>query len=206
MNRGIMYSEGPKNVEAFLFDIALLFENFIREVLKNFTNLKVFNKKDGSFDVDFDNNNFPESRNMEPDIIVVDNSQQSSDYYIFDVKYKGLKKNNKVNRNDFYQVISYMSLFRNNFQEKEGELKGGGFIFPESFSGEEKIQEPNIFQGEISLHEDKDLYRAFFPVYDPKSDVENGEKVDFEEYQRRMKDIVEDFGKKFEEKIKDSKI
>lgn len=104
---------------AFLFDISMLFEYFIRKLLKK-NGIFLLSKFDERHEI-------PTCaiatyrRKLEPDL-VFDND---GGLYIFDVKYKSFDKRYGVKREDLFQLHTYIGQYGNSSL-----IKGCGFIYP----------------------------------------------------------------------------
>lgn len=111
---------GPENESsAYLFDVSMLFEYFIRKLLKR-GGIPLLSKSEKRREI-------PAgclgtySRKLEPDIVI----ESNAGYYIFDVKYKTYNHRYGVNREDLFQLHTYIGQYANN-----GPIKGCGFIYP----------------------------------------------------------------------------
>ena len=91
-------------------------------------------------------------RNLEPDIVFEDNGNT----YVFNVKYKNFDKRYGVNREDLFQLHTYIGQWGNKRQ-----VKGCGFIYPlkeekynQMFPAGEGIttQHLKIMDNEIPFH------------------------------------------------------
>lgn len=106
---------------AFLFDMSMLFEYFIRKVLlKN--GFKLFNKNNHSMTISrgLGKNN---DRNLYPDIII-DRGEQEIEVY--DVKYKNFDKKYGIKREDLFQLHTYVSYLSNYYT-----VTRCGIIYPQ---------------------------------------------------------------------------
>ncbi len=107
-------SSGDEDFSAFLFDVSLLFEHHIRSLLKTKYRLAVKNQKD------FKVPNGCSYNHIFPDIIIYHDDGTIS---IYDVKYKRFR--GEVDRDDRFQLISYVAMYLNRFKIKEC-----GFVYP----------------------------------------------------------------------------
>lgn len=104
------------DTSAFLFDVSMLFEYFIKKILirNNFKMLSKFNSaltiETGTY-----------QRKLQPDLLFED----SNGFYVFDVKYKAFDKRYGVKREDLFQLHTYIGQYGNN-----NNIKGCGFIYP----------------------------------------------------------------------------
>lgn len=115
----LSYNNPTNNFSAFIFDVALLFEHHIRKVLKKNLNLHEKNKKE------FKVPNGIYENNIYPDVIVDFGNDKIG---VFDVKYKHFQiegKNKGVNREDRFQLISYMASYSSKY-----DVVNSGFIYP----------------------------------------------------------------------------
>jgi len=74
---------------------------------------------------------YDKERRIEPDLVIQDGDK----FYIFDVKYKNFNLQNGVNRNDLFQLHTYIGQYSN-----YKKVCGCGFIYPIS---EEKYNRIN---------------------------------------------------------------
>jgi len=123
-----------KSSSAFLFDISMLFEYFIRKKIersgltlesKFSDNLKV--KTGGGRD-----------RKIQPDIVV----ETENGKFIFDVKYKNFDYQYGISRNDVFQIHTYTGQYGN-----DSNILGCGFIQPKHGGENEFIEEEISIMG-----------------------------------------------------------
>lgn len=130
--------DSKNDASAFFFDVSMLFEYFIRKLLKRDGFLvhskyeNVYKISSGTF------NNY--KRKLEPDIVF----EYEEKLYLFDVKYKTYDFKYGVKRDDLFQLHTYIGQYGN-----DAELCGCGFIYPIS---EQKWNENHLdkSQGLIS--------------------------------------------------------
>ena len=134
---------------AFLFDVSMLFEYFIRKLLKR-GGIPLLSKSEikreipaGSF--------VKYIRKLEPDIVFKINDG----YYVFDVKYKTYNHRYGVKREDLFQLHTYIGQYAN-----DGPIKGCGFIYP---LPEDKLDETGGLISDI-LHQHKNQI-PFYVVF-----------------------------------------
>lgn len=156
---------------AVLFDISLLFEHYIRKLLR----------RDGlslepkllSHPVRYPTGNGRMA--MRPDIVL----HGSRRTLVLDVKYKRWewwRKNYEVKRADLFQVMSYAAAYRGHFGDRETEL-GYGLVFPTPNSRQEVIKER-------FAELDMDFFIFFFRV--PANDADDfGEQIGRQEVRFR---------------------
>ncbi len=115
---GLSFGE-EKDTSAFLFDVSMLFEYFIRKLLTR-GGIPLLSKSEripeiptGSFG--------GYTRKLEPDIVF----ESNGGFYLFDVKYKTYDQRYGVKREDLFQLHTYIGQYGN-----YGLIKGCGFIYP----------------------------------------------------------------------------
>ncbi|WP_343658907.1 restriction endonuclease [Chryseobacterium sp.] len=125
-----------KNSEnsAFFFDISMLFEYYIRKQIQN-NGIKLESKFEKKLQIPTGNYNY--KRKLIPDLVINHNNI----LHIFDVKYKNFNFKNGVNREDLFQIHTYVGQYGNN-----AEVKSCGFIYPVS---EQKYISNNLSETEI---------------------------------------------------------
>jgi len=105
------------NASGFLFDVSMLFEYFIRKLFVRYGySILAKNKKEFSIPTGI---NSP--RKLFPDLIATKNGLT----YLFDVKYKRFNKIEGVNREDLFQIYTYLGQVSN-----QNEIEAFGFIYP----------------------------------------------------------------------------
>lgn len=104
---------------SFLFDVSMLFENFIRKLIKR-SGIALRSKYTQIHKISAGINN-GYMRKLEPDIVL----ESAEGLYIFDVKYKNFDSKFGVGREDLFQLHTYIGQYAN-----EAQIKGCGFIFP----------------------------------------------------------------------------
>ena len=130
--------DSKNDASAFFFDVSMLFEYFIRKLLKR-EGLLLHSKYEHSYKIPSGTfNNY--KRKLEPDIVF----EYEERLYLFDVKYKSYDFKYGVKREDLFQLHTYIGQYGN-----DAELCGCGFIYPIS---EQKWNENNLdkSQGLIS--------------------------------------------------------
>lgn len=106
---------------AFFFDISMLFEYFIRKLIKR-DGIHLLSKFEQNYKI-------PSGalssykRKIEPDLVFENNGR----LYVFDVKYKTFDPQYGVNREDLFQLHTYLGQYSNN-----ATMGGCGFIYPMS--------------------------------------------------------------------------
>ena len=105
---------------AFFFDISMLFEYFIRKLIKR-SGVQLRDKSAQPYEI-------PAGalstyrRKLEPDLVF----ENDGGLYVFDVKYKAFDPTFGVKREDLFQLHTYIGQCGNN----EEPVKGCGFIYP----------------------------------------------------------------------------
>lgn len=99
--------ESKSDFSAFLFDISLLFEHHIRKILKQTYTLFPKNKKEFSIP------NGIYENNIYPDVII---DYGNNEIGVYDVKYKNFDFTNGVNREDKFQIITYVATYLNEYK------------------------------------------------------------------------------------------
>ncbi len=118
-------NKGTSETYGFIINVAELFEIYTTKLLqKEFPQWNVSSPK---LPLYFDNKMFY-ARNIIPDIVMI----KDNDVMVFDTKYKKMKmrgtKENiwDVDRNDFFQIITYISYYQN----QNYNVKVGGLLYP----------------------------------------------------------------------------
>lgn len=105
---------------AFFFDISMLFEYFIRKLIKR-CGFRL-HSKDGRHKIPAGSlDRYKYKRKLEPDLVF----ESAGGLYIFDVKYKYFDPKYGVSREDLFQLHTYIGQYGN-----EAPVKGCGFIYP----------------------------------------------------------------------------
>jgi len=155
------FGEQSEN-SAFFFDVSMLFEYFVRKLLKRGGYLlesKFENR------IDIATGGYSYRRKLEPDIIFSHNGNK----FLFDVKYKSFDFVYGVNREDLFQLHTYLGQYGNNTN-----LKACGFIYPISESRWEKSgfkSNDTYLKDSIKLMDNEiEFYILFIKVPDDNSD------------------------------------
>lgn len=124
------------NINAYLFDVSMLFEYFVRKLLRDNgleLNDKFFERltiPTGSIE------NY--KRKLEPDIVFESDNKK----YVFDVKYKSYDFKYGAKRKDLFQLHTYVGQYTN----KKEKVEACGFIYPLSEKKwDEKVKDKNGF-------------------------------------------------------------
>lgn len=104
---------------AFFFDISMLFEYFIRKLIKR-NGVRLLSKCEQRYEIPAGAlGNY--MRKLEPDLVF----ESDGGLYIFDVKYKTFDSKFGVKREDLFQLHTYIGQYANGAL-----IKGCGFIYP----------------------------------------------------------------------------
>lgn len=165
-------------LSAFLFDMSMLFEHYIRKVLTN-GKISLFPKNDDSMAISrgLGKN---DDRHLYPDIII---DRGENKIEVYDVKYKHFNTKTGVKREDLFQLHTYVSYLSNDYN-----VLSCGIIYPnsgEDINGFENniIRHPNNTNG-IPFH------IRFFNIPKTESTKDNKEDnslANFKEYMGKMR-------------------
>ena len=106
-------------LSAFLFDVSMLFEYFIRKMMKR-NGINLLSKFEKRYEIPAGSLG-SYVRKLEPDFVFKDNGG----IYVFDAKYKSYDPRYGVKREDLFQLHTYIGQYANNYP-----IKGCGFIYP----------------------------------------------------------------------------
>jgi 5-methylcytosine-specific restriction enzyme subunit McrC len=158
------FGEQSEN-SAFFFDVSMLFEYFVRKLLKRGGYL-LESKFENRINIATGVYSF--RRKLEPDIFFNHNGNG----FLFDVKYKSFDFVYGVSREDLFQLHTYIGQYGNNVN-----IKACGFIYPISESKWGKSgfkQNDNYIKDTISVMNNKvEFYVLFIKVPDNNSDEYN---------------------------------
>lgn len=181
---GLSFGE-EKDTSAFLFDVSMLFEYFIRKLLTRggIPLLSKFEKihriPTGSFR--------EYARKLEPDIVF----ESNGGFYVFDVKYKTYDRGYGVKREDLFQLHTYIGQYGN-----DGSIKGCGFIYP---MPDDQLGESSGLISDVLHQQGKEIpfYVVFLPIPNYKNDNHH-------QFNNDMKKQCDMFVKKFQNIITDT--
>jgi 5-methylcytosine-specific restriction enzyme subunit McrC len=122
------FGEQSEN-SAFFFDVSMLFEYFVRKLIKRI-GLVVENKFENRQQIATGITSY--NRKLEPDIVF----EHGNNKFVFDVKYKSFDFTYGVNREDLFQLHTYVGQYGN-----RSKIKACGFIYPISEAKWAKHQE-----------------------------------------------------------------
>ncbi|MEO7489755.1 MAG: restriction endonuclease [Ferruginibacter sp.] len=155
------FGEQSEN-SAFFFDVSMLFEYFVRKLLKRdgyILESKFENR------IDIATGGFSYRRKLEPDIIFNHNKSR----FLFDVKYKSFDFKYGVSREDLFQLHTYLGQYGNN-----ANIKACGFIYPISESRWKnsglKANQPYIKDSIHLMGKEIDFFIFFIKVPDNNSE------------------------------------
>jgi len=154
--------ESKSDFSAFLFDISLLFEHHIRKILKQTYTLFPKNKKEFSIP------NGIYENNIYPDVII---DYGNNKIGVYDVKYKNYDFINGVEREDRFQIITYVATYLNKYK-----VLDCGIIYPLKESGFNESH--NLKQQ--TLHIDKKEITFNIKFYKVCKDLKKQMKIDKE--------------------------
>jgi 5-methylcytosine-specific restriction endonuclease McrBC regulatory subunit McrC len=104
------------DTSAFLFDVSMLFEYFIKKLLIR-SDFKMLSKFNSALTIETGTY----QRKLQPDLLFEDDKG----FYVFDIKYKTFDKRYGVKREDLFQLHTYIGQYGNC-----NDIKGCGFIYP----------------------------------------------------------------------------
>lgn len=104
---------------AFFFDISMLFEYFIRKLIKR-GGIRLLSKFEQRYEIPVGALG-SHKRKLEPDLVF----ESDGGLYVFDVKYKAFDSQFGVRREDLFQLHTYIGQYGNG-----ASIKGCGFVYP----------------------------------------------------------------------------
>lgn len=138
LSKRIIFSEGlsiesESESSAFLFDVSMLFEYFIKKLfIRN--GFQVLSKFENNLKIPTGTRN----RKLEPDIVV----QTEKGVIVLDVKYKHFDNREGVKREDLFQMHTYVGQYAN-----DDNVLGFGLIYPASNGNNKVIKEKTKVAG-----------------------------------------------------------
>ena len=157
---------GQKNeTSAFLFDISMLFEYFIRKLLKR-EGAHLHSKFEQRCEIPSGVFGGEYKRKLEPDLFF----EYEGAHYLFDVKYKIFDQRFGVKREDLFQLHTYIGQYGNDVN-----IRGCGFIYPisESKWNQLKLDKTQGVVSDIIYQQSKKI--AFHVVFLRIPDNDNSE-------------------------------
>ena len=135
LSKKILFGQGldidkQQDTSAFLFDVSMLFEYFIKKLLIR-NGIRVLSKFGEAVSIKTGVGNRP----LQPDLII----EESDGLSIFDVKYKHFNNNDGVKREDLFQLHTYVGQYGNN-----AKINSCGFIFPSKIKRKPLISEIEV--------------------------------------------------------------
>src|SRR5574344_1620104 len=125
INGNSIKNDGKQETFGFIINVAELFEIYITKLLqKEFSEWNIESPK-----IELYSNQFF-ARKIIPDIVM----KKDNDVIVFDTKYKKMLMRDRyqnggdVDRNDFFQINTYMSYYQNHPDKKK--IKIGGLLYP----------------------------------------------------------------------------
>lgn len=133
-NESIDFGSDSK-VSGFLFDVSMLFEHFIRKIFKR-NGFVIQNKNEKQIYIP---TGTTYNRNLYPDLIATFENKT----YLFDIKYKSFDERYGVNREDLFQIYTYLGQLGNSTK-----VDYFGFIYPTSKKRTDyQINQEVVFMG-----------------------------------------------------------
>ena len=181
---GLSFGE-EKDTSAFLFDVSMLFEYFIRKLLIR-GGIPLLSKSEKIPEIP--TGAFGEyTRRLEPDIIF----ESNGGFYVFDVKYKTYDRGYGVKREDLFQLHTYIGQYAN-----YGPIKGCGFIYPML---DDQLRESGGLIPDVLLQQGNKI--PFYVVFLP---IPNKNDKNHDQFNNDMKKQCDMFLRKFQNIITDT--
>ncbi len=112
--------DSQNDSSAFLFDVSMLFEYFIRKLIAR-NGIYVESKTKHRWEIPSGAIQGSYKRKLEPDLVF----ESDGGLYVFDVKYKYFDQTYGVKREDLFQMHTYIGRYGH-----DATIKGCGFIYP----------------------------------------------------------------------------
>jgi 5-methylcytosine-specific restriction endonuclease McrBC regulatory subunit McrC len=166
-------------LNAYLFDVSMLFEYFVRKTLSSFD---LHDKFDNRHQIPTASTSY--SRKLEPDITFEHNNK----LYVYDVKYKSFDFRYGVNREDLFQLHTYIGQYGN-----MGGIGGCGFIYPlkEELWDKYVSYTNGVVSQQLNFYGHKLKFNVFF-IKVPEDNAENFSEA----FSLNCKSFLESFYKK----------
>lgn len=161
-----------KDEDAFLFDVSMLFEYYIRKLLLR-AGFFLKGKAESTSRIPRGLENGA-MRKLEPDLLW----ETEKGAYVFDVKYKNFNFREGVKREDLFQLYTYASQYGNEYN-----LQGFGLIYPLSL-GKFKENKTIIEQSTSLMGKRTRFFVIFLPI--PEYDTNAGEG----QFHQKMRDAA----------------
>lgn len=120
IRNGSLSLESQNDSSAFLFDVSMLFEYFIRKLIAR-NGIYVESKSKHLWKIPSGAIQGSYERKLEPDLVF----ESNDGIYVFDVKYKYFDQTYGVKREDLFQLHTYIGRYGH-----DATIKGCGFIYP----------------------------------------------------------------------------
>ncbi|TBW30250.1 restriction endonuclease [Gramella sp. KN1008] len=117
LNRKSLEFGNKENSSAFLFDVSMLFEYFVKRLFMR-SGLNVLDKTSNTHKIP---KGFGKKHELQPDIVI----EEGRKFAIFDVKYKNFDFYHGVKREDLFQIHTYAGQYLN-----AGKVVSTGFVYP----------------------------------------------------------------------------
>ena len=133
---------------AFFFDISMLFEYFIRKLIKR-NGVRLLSKFEQRYEIPAGTLR-KYMRKLEPDLVF----ESDNDLYVFDVKYKYYDPKFGVKREDLFQLHTYIGQYGNG-----ASINGCGFVYPisEEKWNELKLDNSQGLVSDVIQQQDQDI-------------------------------------------------
>ena len=190
LSKRIIYQKGTdfgstNEASAFFFDISMLFEYFIRKLLKR-EGAHLHSKFEQRCEIPSGVIGGEYKRKLEPDLFF----EYEGAHYLFDVKYKNFDQRYGVKREDLFQLHTYIGQYGNDVN-----IRGCGFIYPisESKWNQLKLDKTQGVVSDIIYQQSKKI--AFYVVFLKIPDNNNSE------FPRLMKKECDNFIQSLRNKV-----
>lgn len=194
----ILNSEGmsfdqENDFSAFVFDVSMLFEYFIRNLIK---------RQESAWSITLEEKNEANAltipsggtynkgtRRLYPDLAFtrVNPDTGSKEYFIFDVKYKNYDEYYGIDRNDLFQLHTYIARFGNQYP-----VKACGLIYP-SKSKESAVRSEDdikIISEKITQHRlQMDFCAIFLPIPEDSGEFKVNMKGNCDKFLQKLSDF-----------------
>ena len=181
IRRGGLTFGAEKDTSAFLFDVSMLFEYFIRKLLLR-GGIQLLSKSEKRPEIP--TGSFGEyTRKLEPDIVF----ESNGGFYVFDVKYKTYDHRYGVKREDLFQLHTYIGQYGN-----EVPIKGCGFIYPMPY---DRLGESSGLISDVLYQQGNKIpfYVIFLPIPDDNhSQFNNDMKKQCDMFLKNFQNIITD--------------
>jgi 5-methylcytosine-specific restriction enzyme subunit McrC len=166
------------NSSAFLFDISMLFEYFIRKQLQ-YNGIRLEDKFEKKIQIPTGVKSF--KRKLIPDLVINHNES----LHVFDVKYKAFDFKHGVSREDLFQIHTYIGQYGN-----LNKIKSCGFIYPieEEKLNFNKQNVQNIYEEKLKM---MNIEISFFIIF-LKIPTNNSENYSTE-FKENIKHFIDTF-------------